>query len=249
MSAVAWLNRPGLISWIWKPGYELGYQALKCGVGFICRPMWKVRRVGRRAHLPATGVIVCPNHASYLDPAFVQLVVRRRLTFVMTDDFYRSRWGSWFYKLVGAVPVGRGRMARQGLRRAMALVRCGHAVVLFPEGRLSQDGHVHAPQRGVGTLARRTGAPVVPVAIVGSLHAWKKGHRLPGLANVRVAFGAPMRYGEDERGGRRAAEHAFAARLMARISRLVAGVEAHLPDARDIPPHPAALQAGEPSSR
>ena len=114
MSLTAWLNRPGPISWIWKPGYELGYQALKCGVGFVCRPLWKVRRVGRRAHLPSTGVIVCPNHASYLDPAFVQLVVRRRLTFIMTNDFYAPPAGRWFFKLVGAVPVAAPHSLRGG---------------------------------------------------------------------------------------------------------------------------------------
>ena len=62
---------------------------------------------------PAGGAyVLAANHASYLDPAFVQLVVRRRVTFVMTEDFYRSKWGSWFYKLVGAVPIGRGDRGR-----------------------------------------------------------------------------------------------------------------------------------------
>jgi 1-acyl-sn-glycerol-3-phosphate acyltransferase len=252
LSVAAWLNRPGPIARLWKPAYELGYQALKCGVGFVCRPLWKVRRVGRRARLPSSGVILCPNHASYLDPAFVQLVVRRRITFVMTEDFYDSPWGRWFYKLVGAVPIGRGRLARRGLRRAMALVRRGHAVVLFPEGRLSTDGHLHPPKRGIGSLARRTGAPVVPVAIAGSLHAWAKGRSMPGRANVRVAFAEPLRYAEDERLGRRHAERAFAERLMGRIAALLTGLQRKAPDPRDVPPHPPcppALQDPESSCR
>ena len=84
-----------------------------------------------RVEVPRTAVVLCPNHSSYLDPAFVQLTVRRRLTFVMTNDFYSLPGARWFFKLVGAIPVGRGRMSRKGLRRAMALVKRGHVAFSF----------------------------------------------------------------------------------------------------------------------
>jgi 1-acyl-sn-glycerol-3-phosphate acyltransferase len=226
MSVTSWLNRPGPVRWIWRPGYELFYAGLKTGVALVCGPLFRVRRVGRRAHLPKRGgLVLCPNHASYLDPAFLQLVLRRRVTFVMTNDFYMSFWGRWFFTLVGAIPVGQGRLARRGLHRAIAAVRRGQAVVVFPEGRLSVDGTLGRAQRGIAVLARRTGAPVYPVAIAGSLSAWPKGRRYPGRAHVRVAFGIPMRWREETAAARRDAERDFADDLMARIARVKSWVE------------------------
>ncbi len=228
MSLVSWLNRPGPARWIWRPGYELFYAGLKCGVGIISGLMFRVRRVGPRAHLPKGGVIVCANHASYLDPAFIQLCVRRRVMFVMTDNFYSGR-AEWFFRLVTAIPVGRGRLARKGLYRAMAAVKRGHAVVVFPEGRLSLDGTLGKGQRGVSILARRTGARVHPAAIVGSMEAWPKGQGYPGRANVRIAFGSPIEYPKNSGLDERATERQFADQLMGRIARIKTWIEANHP--------------------
>jgi len=174
-------------------------------------------------------VLVCPNHASYLDPAFVQLLVRRRLTFVMTTEFYEKPWGRWFFRLVGAVPVGSGRQSLAAIRRASALVRRGHAVVVFPEGRLSRDGSVGRMQRGVSIIARRTGAPVYPAGIVGSFAAWPHGARRPVRCHVRVAFGAPLRWSAPPGMPVREAEEQYAGRLRARICALVAAIAPQCP--------------------
>ncbi|MDF1700019.1 MAG: lysophospholipid acyltransferase family protein [Planctomycetota bacterium] len=251
MSVSAWLNRPGLLGFFWRLAYGLGYEAFKSMVGFVFRPIWGVRRVGPPAALPRQGgVILCPNHTSYLDPAFVQLVVRRRLVFVMTARFYDQPRTRWFYKLVGAVPIGTGgRAARKGIRKAMALVKRGHAVVIFPEGRLSQDGHLNSAQRGIGSIARRTGAPVIPVALAGAIHAWPKGAPKPAAARVRVAFGKPMRYDEPEPNGRKPAEQAFADQVLRAIAHGKAELQARAPDPRDVPVRAALLQTDAPSGR
>ncbi len=142
--------------------------------------------------LPRGGLLLCPNHQSYLDPAFVQLVVPRRVTFVMTNDFYAVPFARGFFRLVGAIPVARGRMAYRSMRRAAALLRLGRTVlVVFAEGRLSIDGSMHRFQRGIAVLARRGRAPVVPVAIDGSLRAWPRGARWLRRSDVRIALGRP----------------------------------------------------------
>ncbi len=228
MSLVARLNAPGPLGTLWRMVYEGAYGCLKCCAAFLCIPWFRVRRLGHRANLPRRGgVLLCPNHASYLDPAFVQLLVRRRVTFMMTSDFYRSPWGNWFFRLVGAVPVGSARESRDGLRRAVALVRRGHAVVVFPEGRLSRDGSVGPMHRGVGAIARRTGAPVYPVGIVGSFDAWPHGSRRPHRARVRIAFGQPLRWSEPAQGAtQREAERLFVTHLRARVLGLVSALHA-----------------------
>lgn len=175
----------------WRWAYEVGYRGVEALTRLLFRPLFRVRRAGPTPPLPAGGVLLCPNHQSYLDPVFVQLVVPRRVTFVMTNDFYAARAARPFFRLVGAIPVAPGRMAWTSMRRAAALLRLGRTVVVFPEGRLSLDGSTHRFQRGIGLLARRARVPVVPVAIEGSRRAWPKGARWWRRADVRLAWGEP----------------------------------------------------------
>jgi 1-acyl-sn-glycerol-3-phosphate acyltransferase len=210
-----------LLTRAWHGVYEFFYAGLKAGTTILFRALFRVRSVGPRPPLPPGGLILCPNHQSYLDPAFVQLTFRRRVIFVMTNAFYSSRWARWFFRLVGALPLGSGRLAMTTMKRAAALLRLGHVLVVFPEGRLSEDGSLHPAQRGIAVLARRGRAPIVPVAIEGSRHAWRKGGRWMRKADVRLAFGGPIRC---ETAGGRASDQAFADEVLARIAALKAGI-------------------------
>ncbi len=205
----------------WHGLYEFFYGWLKGFTTILFRALFRVRRVGSHGRLPPGGLILCPNHQSYLDPAFVQLVVERRVTFVMTNAFYSSRGAHWFFRLVGALPVGSGRLALTTMKRAAALLRLGNALVVFPEGRLSEDGSLHPAQRGVAILSRRGRAPIIPVAIEGSRHAWRKGGKWMRKADVRLAFGAAIAC--DSAGGREA-DQQFADEILARIARLKAAI-------------------------
>src|SRR5262245_21285353 len=143
----------------------------------------------------------------------------------MTDDFYSARGATWFFRIVRALPVGRGRLAASTVRRAAALLRIGAALVVFPEGRLSTTGELSRAQRGVAVLARRGRAPVVPVASEGSMRAWPKGARWFRHADVRVAVGRPMRWSG---GPEREREQAFADDVLERV----AALRAAMPPAR-----------------
>lgn len=212
-----------LVARAWQRLYEFFYAGLKGGTALLFRPLFRTRVVGRRLRprLPRGGVLLCPNHQSYLDPAFVQLVTPRRVTFVMTNAFYASRYARWFFRLVGALPVGSGRLALTTTRRAAALLRMGRTLVVFPEGKLSVDGALNPAQRGIALLARRGRVPVVPVAIEGSRDAWPRGAKWLRRADVRLAFGDPMRCGPE---GGRVADQRFADDVMARVAELKKGL-------------------------
>ena len=203
--------------------YEVAYLGLQGLPTRLFPPRFLVRRVGGRDALPRGGVLLCPNHESYLDPALVQLALpRRRLTFVMTNAFYGAPFARAFFRLVGAIPVAPGRLAWESVRRAAALLRMGRAVVVFPEGRLSRTGEMGPAQRGVAVLARAGHAPVLPVAIAGSRRAWPRGARWLHRADVRVVVGEPMRF--DGPPGRDS-EQAFADAILARVSQLRMGLD------------------------
>jgi len=211
----------------WRRLYEVCYGGLEGFASLVLRPLFRVRHVGRVPTLPRGGLLLCPNHQSYLDPAFVQLVVSRRVTFVMTNDFYAVRSANWFFRLVSALPVGAGRQAFTSVRRACALLRLGAVLVVFPEGKLSTDGELQRAQRGVSVLARRGRAPVIPVAIDGSRRAWGKGSRGPRPADVRLALGQALWWPGGP--GGRDADQAFADRVMQSIAQLKAALPPRRP--------------------
>ena len=235
-SLTRWLNRPGLIAVAsGDPLYEV--RAMRAFVhcdhhglhGAVPAP------VRSRGPLPtwATTAAVscyCPNHD--VDTSIrrsCKLLLDRRVTFVMTNDFYKLTLGRWFFKLVGAVPVNGGKLAKTGMRRAAALVKAGHAIVIFPEGGLSRDGKRRRGQRGVAILARRTGAPIVPVGIVGSRKAWGKDAGGPSRSHVRVSFGPAMYWPEEVTHPTRAQEREFVDLLMEKVERTIERVHAEYP--------------------
>jgi 1-acyl-sn-glycerol-3-phosphate acyltransferase len=144
--------------------------------------------------------------------------MRRRVVFVMTNNFYRRRWGRWFFRLVGAIPVGTGRLAREGLERAVVLLRGGGAIGIFPEGRLSRNGELGPPQRGVAVLARMGGAQVLPLGIYGNRRAWPRGAKWLRRADVCVAFGSPIAPPPSQPPVGRAEEQAYAERIMEAVA-------------------------------
>jgi 1-acyl-sn-glycerol-3-phosphate acyltransferase len=178
----------------WGALWESFYFLLKCFARLVLRTLFRVRRVEGPDELPEGGVLVCANHQSYLDPSFVQLALRRRATFVMTDDFYRVPLARWFFELVGAIPVDRSRRVRGSVVRAAALLRLGRVVAVFPEGKISPPGALGRAQRGIAVLARRGRVPVVPVAVDGGARAWGRGARWMRTSDVRIAVGPPRRY-------------------------------------------------------
>ena len=190
----------------------------------MARPLFLLRKVERPPPLPGGALIVCSNHASYLDPGFMQLIADRRLVFVMTNDFYSNPFGRWFFKLVGAIPVGAGRLARAGMERAIALLREGQSIGIFPEGKLSLDGTLDEGQRGVAILSRMGQAPVLPMAIDGNLEAWPQGQPWFKRSDVRVAFGPLIPPPPSHPGLKRHEQVAFAARVMSEIEKAQARV-------------------------
>jgi 1-acyl-sn-glycerol-3-phosphate acyltransferase len=220
VSLARFLNRPGVRGRLWRGAYESGYTLLRTMVLIALRPLFGVRRLGPEPRWPRGGFIVCANHTSYLDPAFLQLLVRRRVTFLMTNDFYSRPAARWFFALVGALPMRAGRMGHASLRRAAAMLRRGYVVGLFPEGRLSTDGRPNPAHRGVGVLARRGRVPVVPAGIRGAFRAWPRGARWFRPATVRVLFGVPLRHAGAAGAAEKAEDREFARELMVRISAL-----------------------------
>src|SRR3954466_2979896 len=153
---------------------------------------WRLSRLGRE-HIPESGpIIFVANHRSFVDPFMIGLCCRRPVYYVAKQELFTNRLFGWFISSLGAFPVRRGAADADMVQTAKAFLERGDPVLIFPEGTRIRPGALGKPKRGVGRLALETGAPVVPLAIIGT-EAIRKGWRIRPK-KVRVRIGSPLRF-------------------------------------------------------
>lgn len=138
---------------------------------YLCRAAlgcaFEVRVAGDR-HLPSAGpVIVASNHVSLLDPPLIGMVLNRPVHFMAKVELFHLPVVGSLLPRLRAFPVKREGCARSALCHASELLNRGEVLGIFPEGRRNYDGKLSPPRMGVGWLALRTRAPILPVAIRG----------------------------------------------------------------------------------
>ncbi|HTK45712.1 MAG TPA: (d)CMP kinase [Patescibacteria group bacterium] len=200
----------------------------------IARAILRLRFEGDK-DLPRSGpLIVAANHASSADPvligAFLNAKLGRPVNWLGKRELLEFPLTGWAFRIAGIHPVDREAADLDAFRTAMRILEAGQVLAVFPEGTRSRDGALQQVREGVGMLALRSGAPVLPVAVVDSDLAWPRGRLLPRFGSrVAVRFGRPFRVGQDEptasaqaeKRDRRAATVAATREIMARIAALL----------------------------
>lgn len=183
----------------------------------LLRTLWRVSTADV-PELPDGPVILAPNHRSFLDPIVVGSFIERRITFMMTAKYY-DRFGlRGFCRLQRCLVVETNGENRRVLRDAKAVLDAGRTLCIFPEGSISPDGRMQAPQLGLAWLARCTGAPVFPVHLGGTREALPRGAWIPRFPRVTLRIGAPLSFADHASG--RAGDESFSRAVMASIARL-----------------------------
>jgi 1-acyl-sn-glycerol-3-phosphate acyltransferase len=173
-------------------------------------------------NVPASGAaLLAANHESLLDPPLVGAGTRRELDFLAKAELFPVPLFGGLIRRLNAHPVERGGTDLGALRQALALLRAGRALLVFPAGTRSAAGQLGAARPGAGMLATLSRAPVVPVHIQGSGRALARGARLPRLARVTVTYGKPLTFAP---GRGKAYYQEVSDEIMAAIGRLRADV-------------------------
>ncbi|MBS4030739.1 MAG: 1-acyl-sn-glycerol-3-phosphate acyltransferase [Clostridiales bacterium] len=172
---------------------------------------WDVRGL---ENLPNEGpYILCSNHISWWDPPLIGSIVRnRQVHFMAKEELFRIPVFSQIIKGINVFPVKRGSADRRAIKTALDILKNGNILGLFPEGTRSKTDELLPPQAGVGLIALKSEAPVIPVAIIGPYRLFKP---------IQVKIGEPLEFTEYY-GQKAKAEQLeqIAAAIMANIGRL-----------------------------
>jgi 1-acyl-sn-glycerol-3-phosphate acyltransferase len=176
-------------------------------------------------HVPASGpVIIAPNHFSFMDHFLTGMFIRRRVQFMAKSQLFKKPM-EHIYSPGGVFPVRRGFRDEEAFISAETILGRGGPIVMYCEGGRSRSGKLSETAKpGIGRLVLETGAPVVPVAIVGSsrIRNWKKLQ----FPKVWVQYGEPISW-EKVENPTREQQQAVADQVLDEIRTLYEGLNEH----------------------
>lgn len=167
-------------------------------------------------HVPESGpVVVCCNHLSFWDPPVLGTPLKRKIHYMAKAELFRVPLLGWLIRQLGAFPVKRGGVSKDSIRTARQLLLDGKMLGIFPEGTRSRSGGGIA-KRGAANLAMKTGATVIPAAIVGNYKPFGK---------LRIYYGPPVDLSEFAGDDSPQAQERATVKIMTAIRGLAAGHE------------------------
>ena len=189
------------------PGGSRGYRLAKVTLSGPLRFAYRVEVEGLN-HLPDRGpVILAANHRSFMDSVFLALTSPRPIAFVAKAEYFDHPLTRWLFRGTGQIPLRRGTAsgARHALDAASDVLAHGGILGIYPEGTRSRDGKLHRGNPGPARLALKSGAPIVPVGLIGTEAVQGPGERLPHpFRTVKVRFGEARRVRSDDSGAGKA---------------------------------------------
>jgi 1-acyl-sn-glycerol-3-phosphate acyltransferase len=204
--------------------YQLSRVILGPGLRLLART-----HIEGMENVPAAGAaILASNHLSVLDSFYLPYLVQRPVTFAAKSEYFTGKRPQ--DRLIGAylratrqlsVDRAASRAAQEMLQAALGLLNSGALFGIYPEGTRSPDGRLYRGRTGIGWLVLHSGAPVIPVAMIGTDKLLPPGHKVPRPGRIEIRFGKPLPFDEFKDGPRGAKERrAVTDQVMAAIGEL-----------------------------
>jgi 1-acyl-sn-glycerol-3-phosphate acyltransferase len=160
-------------------------------------------RVTGLEYIPASGpAILASNHLSIVDSVYLPLMIARPVIFPAKAEYFTAKgpiarlWASYL-RSTNQLEINRdaSRSAQATLDAAVEILKSGELFGFYPEGTRSPDGHLYRGRTGIGYLALNSGAPVIPVAMLGTRKMLPPGTRFPRPAKITIKIGKPLEFG------------------------------------------------------
>ena len=155
-------------------------------------------------NIPVSGpAILASSHLSVVDSIYLPLMVERPVTFAAKSEYFtgtrlRDKVVGAYLRSTNQLSTDRAgaRAAQLMLDAALDLLKAGQLFGIYPEGTRSPDGRLYRGRTGVGYLALNSGAPVIPVAMIGTERILPPGHRVPRPGRIEIRIGQPLSFDE-----------------------------------------------------
>lgn len=168
------------------------YQSVRLLVVAVLRTYCRMSITGME-NIPTTGpFVLAPVHRSFIDTPIASGCTRRRMRFMGKDSMWKKKPFGWTLSALGAFPVTRGTADREAVTRAIAVLRSGEPLVLFPEGERKSGPTVQPLRDGAAYVACKAAVPIVPVGIGGSEKVLGKGMKIMVPRKLVVLIGEPI---------------------------------------------------------
>ncbi|WP_379129142.1 lysophospholipid acyltransferase family protein [Paenibacillus sp. sgz500958] len=143
--------------------------------------IFPLKVVGRENVPKEGGVLLCANHISLLDPITMGIKLKRQVKYMAKAELFTVPVLGWLVRQLGAFPVKRGGVSKESIKTALQTLRGGDVMGIFPEGTRNSD--VGVAKKGAASFALRSGAAVVPAAIIGRYKLFRR---------MTIIYGAPI---------------------------------------------------------
>lgn len=139
--------------------------------------------------------IIAPNHTSFFDPPLVAISWPGEISFLARKSLFNSPVFGWLIRQLNAYPIDAGAHDLSSIKLMCHLLAQDKTLVIFPEGVRSYDGKLGSIKSGIGMLAMRCQAPIIPVYLFGAYEIWNRYRRFPRLrGRTACVFGSPIEW-------------------------------------------------------
>ncbi len=164
------------------------YRLLKPILGPIFKFYYRPRVIGKEK-IPKEGpILIVGNHKHLYDQCLAIISTKRVIHYMAKKEYFDGKM-RWFFKMVGCIPVDRSKKDDAATSSALEVLREDGAIGLFPEGtRNKTDAFLLPFKYGTVSMAKKTGATIVPFGITGDYKFRSK--------NLCMRFGEPFQVGD-----------------------------------------------------
>lgn len=175
----------------------LPYRIIRWVVTLFFKIYGRLEIIGKE-HVPLSGpVILVSNHISYLDPPLMGCALPRIGAFIAKADLWNNKFLAFIMPLLNVFPINPGTADLASLRKSLQVLESGMLLGLFPEGTRSKTGQLLPGEKGIAFLVKKSGAPILPMALIGSNKMLPLGAKRLYRAKLKVAFGEPIFFTPD----------------------------------------------------
>ena len=178
------------------------YQLSRVVMGPVLHVLGRPKAVGEE-NVPSSGpAILASNHLSFIDSMYLPLMIDRPVVFPAKAEYFTAKgplgrlWAAYL-RSTNQLEINRdgARSAQATLEAAVEILRAGELFGFYPEGTRSPDGRLYRGRSGIGWLALNSGAPVIPVAMMGTRKMLPPGAPVPRPTRIEIRIGKPLEFG------------------------------------------------------